>query len=153
MGKASKEAMDQLLSRPHVFFWLSIPFVLVIGYYGNEQFSLNFFDTYYVSSSRSIAIYISLGFAFFGLIYHRFLRSGYRLKKWLTLIHMFCTLDMAILFWLCHVWYSNTKDGMNSSIDFNTVFLVLLTIIGFGQLIFILHILSLRLGKSSSSSE
>ena len=147
MDSPSKETLKSLYHSPHIMFWLSIPVVLLAGFFGREQFSLVINGAEYVTSSKMLSIWISFFFALMGVIYHNLIRAGITIRKWLTLIHLFCSLDMAVAFWI--LTYI-VKPG-------HQLLTAALFIIAFGQLVFLIHMLILafskRKGQRDQSSE
>ena len=118
-------------------FWISIPIVLLAGFFGRDQFSIVLNNAEYVASSKMLSIWISFFFALMGVIYHNLIRSSIRIRKWLTLIHLFCSLDMAVVFWI--LTYFVTPD--------HALLSAALFIIAFGQLVFLFHMLILAFSR------
>ncbi|NNK87838.1 MAG: hypothetical protein HKO90_06115 [Flavobacteriaceae bacterium] len=137
MESPSEKTLKSLYHSPHIMFWVSIPIVLLAGFFGREQFSLVINDSEYVASSKMLSIWISFFFALIGVIYHNLIRARIRLRKWFTLIHLFCTLDMAVAFWILSYFVNPDHQLLSAA----------LLIIAFGQLVFLLHMLILAFSK------
>ena len=134
--------MEKIFQNPHYFFWISIPFILLIGLI-EDEIVVNVHDTYYVSGSLPLAIILSFGFAVVGFIYWRLIRNGFPPIRWMTITHMISSIDIPIIVWLIMFfdWFDSNSGSMVyrlSNQEFIISFLILLIIIG--QLIFILNI-------------
>jgi len=93
--------MNLLKNRPYFLFWISIPFVWVIGNLevGDSALDINVHDTYFVIANEHLVILISIYFGLVGLVYWIFNKLERRLSKWLNLIHTLITVGgMVIIF-------------------------------------------------------
>ena len=142
MDSPSNETLKSLYRSPHIMFWISIPIVLLAGFFGRDQFSIVFNNAEYVASSKMLSIWISFFFALMGVIYHNLIRSGIRIRKWLTLIHLFCSLDMAVVFWILTYFVTPDHELLSAT----------LFIIAFGQLVFLLHMMILAFSRRTPDS-
>ncbi len=149
MDYSSKETVSFISRAPHILFWFSIPFVLLIGFFGAPQVQLNWKDMNWVIISWEFAFIISIIYMFFGLIYYTLKNRRKRLNTVLTLLHLFCTLDLAILFWIIYLFARKDMDGSyEMTISGFSEMIVVLVLIG--QLFFIIQIISslIRTGLS-----
>ena len=140
MNSSSRETVTFLSRQPHLMFWLSIPFVLIIGYSSAPQFNLNLKDSTIVLSSKEIAYIISLIYLIYGFIYASMIRSGKRLITTFTMIHLFCSLDLAVIFWIIYLLYRTDMNG-GYSLECNGLPKIILVIMASAQLVFLAHII------------
>ena len=146
--------MKIFYTKPHIFLWLSIPVILLIGLNDyNERVDINIYDTYYVTTSSHLAILISTAFALLGLIYWGFIKFGYKPIGWLTITHLSCTIDTLLFVWLIMLfnWFSQTDLPSLAGFNGQSLVLVFLLILFLlGQLLFILNlVLTLTLNKKA----
>lgn len=143
-------------SKPHIFLWLSIPFILLMGISDlNESININFHDTYFVVSNWHLAILISMYFALLGLIYWSLIKSEFKPIEWLTLIHLGCTIDTLFFIWLILFfdWFSKNNSTLLTEISNQSwVIISCLGLFILGQIIFVINVLfTITMNKSATS--
>ena len=132
-------------TKPHIFLWLSIPFMIIIGYAdANENIDINIHDTYYVITNGHLLGFLCLYFAVLGLIYWAMIRSGLKPIGWMTITHLICTIDTLFFIWLISVFDWFTYSGPEYvHIQGKQVMVMVYCLLLFllGQVIFVLNLL------------
>ena len=149
--------MDKIYSKPHLFFWISIPFIIGLGIHGMDgSLGVNINDTNFVITNWQLSVFIALGFAVIGLVYQALIRSGLLPIRWMTLVHMICSIDVLIILWLILTfeWFSPNSGVLEDypSAQLLAV-LICLAIIVVGQIIFIFNLLLTLSRKKKANTE
>lgn len=93
--------MNTTINKPHHFFFLIIPFILVFSHYKpKETFDVNIGDTYYVILNSHLGIILSVFYFLLGLIYFFLDKKEIRLNNWIIYTHSILTISGLILIWL-----------------------------------------------------
>lgn len=139
--------MNRLFQNPHLIFWISIPFIILIGFLsGNELFDINIHDTYYVFEHSSVVILISIIFGIFGFGYWIMLKANRKLSKWLNWIHIVLTIGGLFLIWILTQLFREPETGtLLIDFDYNqnlniAIFIIALIVI-FGQIIYPINLI------------
>ena len=138
--------INRLVINPHMYVWLSVPFILLIGYFTKPALTVNFHDIYYVMESFPLSLGIAFCFGLIGLLYKMAVKRGYQLKTVLTIIHLAATVDVAFFIWLFFIWTNNAGLGLRTPSPWvGFVYLGLLLIFIIGQVLFLLNLIQAHL--------
>lgn len=126
---------------------------MIVGYLGNHRsIDFNIYDTYYVIGNLHFAILISIVFFSLGFGYWLMKKSGIKLSKRLTGIHLGLTFGGGILALLLSQFYS--EDPLNY--DFNdkltAMIYLIIAFIAIGQAIFAINLIVGLLNKPKQPS-
>ncbi len=132
-------------SKPHVFLWLSIPFMIIIGFANADDYvDINVYDTYYLITNGHLLGFLCLYFGVLGLVYWAMIRAGLKPIRWMTITHLICTIDTLFFIWLISVFDWFTYSGSElAHIQGRQITVILYCLVLFllGQVIFILNII------------
>ena len=149
--------MNTIYNKPHLFFWISIPFILGLGISGmHETVDINIHDMYFIITNWHLSVFISMGFAAIGLVYWSLFQSGLLPIPWMTLAHLICSIDVFIILWLIvnFDWLSGRDISLLDQFsDHELAVLVCLAIIAVGQIIFIFNVLLALIRNTKADSE
>lgn len=99
--------MNIILNKPYLPIWLAMPFVLALSVIGpNRSLEIRFHDSYLIIPSLHVGILLSLMLGLIGAVYWLFRKK--RLVKWITFIHVICTLLAFLLFVLIELTLKKT---------------------------------------------
>ncbi len=119
--------INKIITKPHLFFWIPIPILLIIGLLLglDEKLDINVHDTYFVFRIIELCILISLVLGIIGLGYWIVLKANRTLSKWLNILHIFLTYSSIFCIWFIPL--IQTKFGEYGFMDIITysVFIVL----------------------------
>ncbi len=142
-------------TKPHIFFWLSILFMVIIGLTDTiEGMDINIYDTYFVISDWHLLLIICLYFAILGLIYWAVIKSGLKPIGWMTVTHLILTIDTLFFIWLISVFDWFTYSGPESVHIQGRQVMIMVYCLGLfilGQVIFILNTLITLIFKRSKT--
>ena len=134
--------MNKLIEKPHLFFFLAIPIIMLAGILrGDQLFDFNVYDTYFVIASFHLAILISILFGIIGIGYWITQKAGGRLSNWLNWIHIGLTLGGTLVLWILNKFYRTgiEENEFNHNLTYSIIIVVFLMIIG--QLVFPINII------------
>ncbi len=85
--------MKKLINKPHIFFIIMIPFVLLLGLLkGDETLDINIHDTYFVFYGFHLTVLISFIFALISLGYWLVFKTKRKFYDWIILLHILLSL-------------------------------------------------------------
>ena len=132
----------QIMKKPHLIFWISIPVLILIGILNrSEMLDINIYDTYYVFSKTALIIMISGLFGFMGLGYYLMLKAKRKLSKWLNLIHVALTVGGMLTVWILTQLFRESimEYKFNNNLTMVIYALVIITI--FAQIIYPINLI------------
>ena len=150
--------MNQLIKKPYLIFWLSIPLIILIGFIsGDEPLDINVHDTYFVIYHIHLAILISIIFGIIGFGYWITQKANRKLSKWLNLIHVMLTIGGLLLIWILFQFYRQPEpETLLSDFDYNEKLnisiLITALIVIFGQIVYPINIISGIIRKRNKTS-
>ena len=140
--------MKCLFDKPYLIFWKSIPLIILINFFnGTKSLDINIHDTYYVIEPEVVSIPISIIFGIIGFGYWIMEKKDINLIKMLNLIHIILTLGgLLIIIILLQLYREPNTEKLLTDVNFNenlniTNFTTILIVL-FGQIIYIINILS-----------
>ena len=93
--------MTQIIQKPHLIFFLSIPIIILTGLLSGEStLDINIHDTYFIISYLDISILISIVFAIIGFGYWLMYKAQHKLINGLNFAHIVLTFG-SLLFTYC----------------------------------------------------
>lgn len=93
--------MDLPLNKPHHFFFLTIPFILVFAFNKYKgMFDINIHDTYFVIKYSHLGFLLSSFYFLLGLIHFFLSKKGIGLSNLITYTHTIVSIGGLILIWL-----------------------------------------------------
>lgn len=136
--------LNNLVLKPHLIFWNSIPVLLLLGYAGQSaSVILSLGEAYYRIQPLDLTIWISGLYAVIGLGYWSMRRLKRPLSVWMNLIHMICTVGGVLLIvgmiFLIQENQTNATGRSDFSEDLNMGISVLLSIVGVAQFVFLIN--------------
>lgn len=134
--------MNKLMEKPHLFFLLAIPIIMLIGILSEDTvLDMNVHDTYYVMAYLHLAILISILFGIIGIGYWFMHKTDRKLSKWLNWIHVGLTFGGTLLVWILTKFYRTElmEYTFNNKLTLMITLIVVLMIVG--QLIFPINII------------
>jgi hypothetical protein len=149
--------MKPIYTQPHIFLWLSVPFILLLGLFDfGESIDINIYDSYFIMANWDLAMLIAIYFGLLGLIYWVLIKSGFLPFPWLTVAHLILTIDISFFIWLVLFfdWFSPNDVTEIVGISLQTkVIMTCLGLFAAGQLLFASNIiLNLIKRKSAHNS-
>ncbi len=145
--------MGKLINKPHLIFWISIPYIVLSGFISSEEvLDFNIYDTYFVISLHHLNILVSILFGTIGLGYWIMLKAKRTLSKWMNLFHITLTFGCPILIWILAQFYRESimEYNFNNNLTFAIHLLALIAI--FGQIIYPVNIISGLIKKRNENS-
>ncbi|MBT8257573.1 MAG: hypothetical protein KJO49_03810 [Bacteroidia bacterium] len=152
MSSSSRNAINTLSNQPHIMFWLSIPFVLIIGLSAAPQFNLIWNDQTIILSSKEVAFIISLFYLVLGSIYAAIIKAGKPLNTLLTVVHLFCSLDLAMLFWIVYLFIRTSSNG-SYTLNCSGLPEIMIGIMVFGQIFLIINLIAIPFRSKEPEEE
>ena len=136
--------MIKFIDRPQVFFWGSIPLILMIGWLTRDgDWDINIHDTYYIMSNWYLAEILAMLFLLIGGIYWGVLKSKLALKRWMNLAHLILSIDILILIGMVYK-FNDTINNWNWFSLYNTsstIQFILFLLFIVGQILFVINII------------
>ena len=136
---------------PHIHFWITAVFIILIGelpaQFTNNTLDLNMHDTYYIVSTRHVAVVLSSLYAFAGALYWLLMKFGLQLNQTLTKIHTFISIGtipvyVAGLYLMNKVFNSNNDFPLfDDMANTNSFISLIILITALTQVIFMINII------------
>ncbi|WP_179020605.1 cbb3-type cytochrome c oxidase subunit I [Winogradskyella forsetii] len=145
--------MKFLINKPHLFFLLTIPIIMLFGILsGDAVLDINVHDTYYIIAYLHLATLISLLFGIIGIGYWIMLKANRKLSKWLNWTHIGLTFGGTLIVWILSKFYRTEfmEYEFNNNLTLIITLFVFLIIIG--QLIFPANIIYGLIKKKNKTS-
>lgn len=145
--------MKFLIEKPYLIFWTSIPIIILLGFLTKaDSFGFNVHDTYFIIATNHLIILISILFGIFGLGYWIMIKTNIKLSKWLNLIHITLTVTGIILIWILAQLFRETtmENDFNNNLTLAIYLIALISI--FGQIFYLINILSGLIRKRNKTS-
>lgn len=145
--------MRFLINKPHLIFLLSIPIIMLFGILsGDAVFDINVHDTYYIIAYLHLATLISILFGIIGIGYWIMQKANRKLSKRLNLIHMTLTFGGILLIWILAQLFRESimEYNFNNNLTFAIYLIALIAI--FGQIIYLINIISGMIRKRNKTS-
>ncbi len=146
--------MNKLIEKPHLFFLLAIPIILLIGVLrADAVLDINIHDTYYVISYMHFAILVSILFGIIGIGYWIMQQTNRKLSKWLSWIHIGLTFGGTLLVWILTKFYQTEimEYEFNAHLTLIITLIILLMLVG--QIIFPINIIYGMIKKKTSGNQ
>ena len=91
--------MNKLFEKPHLLFFISVPIILLIGFfYRDSAIDFNIHDTYFVISDLHLSSLISIIYGIIGIGYWVHLKTNRKLIKSFVVLHIILTIGGTITF-------------------------------------------------------
>jgi hypothetical protein len=145
--------MGKLINKPHLIFWISIPFIVLSGFISSEEvLDFNIYDTYFVISLLYVNTLIAILFGIIGLGYWIMLKTKRPLSKWMNFFHIILTFGCPILIWILAQFYRESimEYDFNNNLTFAIYLKAIVAIIG--QIIFPVNIIIGLIKKRNETS-
>ncbi|MBT8184118.1 MAG: cbb3-type cytochrome c oxidase subunit I [Eudoraea sp.] len=143
--------MKKLIENPFLIFFISIPFVLFIGFLmGDALLDFNVHDTYFVVASIHLAYLISIIFGVIALAYWGMHKLNRKLSKLLNLIHIGLTFGGIASIWILSKFYREEVLEYEYNNSLTLVIISIFLLIIFGQIIFSINLIYGLLKKKPS---
>ncbi len=133
--------------KPHLFFWFSIPCILLFVILNrNQTIYVNIHDTYFILDMLMLVILISLFFGLIGFGYWATIKAHLKLSIWLNVAHIVLTIGgLLILCVLSLLINEPSVSILAKDLDYNQNFDILmfstLLISLLGQLVYFVNII------------
>ncbi len=128
--------MNNLSRNPYLLFWLSIPILMLIGFFDKQIMSVSIHADHYVFSKSDICFLISTFFGIIGLGYWVMKMFKRKLSRWLNWIHFGLTFfGLIIIFLVSYIFYYDYYEYQDS------IFMLSGLIMIFAQLFYFLNII------------
>jgi len=97
--------MKKIISKPHIFFFILIPVLLLFGYLNKEStIDINIYNSFFVIHQKSICYISAVFFGLIGLNYFSLIWAKRPPKKWLTRVHIILQSISLILLFTRNSW-------------------------------------------------
>ena len=134
--------MHQLAGKPHLIYFLSIPMVILVGYYYDaEMGDINIHDTYIVFAVKHLCNLLGFLLGIIGLGYWLVYITKRRLINWMYWAHTGLTFGGILLVWGLTQWYSASIYDFHYKDQLTYSIIILFALTVAGQLLFPLNIL------------
>ncbi|WP_223033077.1 hypothetical protein [Hanstruepera marina] len=131
----------KLFRKPHLYFWISIPILLLYGFLnGHGTLSVNYYDTYFIIENAYLVVILAIAFSIIGFWYWLMRKLNRKLIMWMTIIHVIITIDGIIIAFLLELFF---KDS-----DINSIMAIIIMLIFTVQVVFPLNLMLNFLKKS-----
>ncbi|WP_250432864.1 hypothetical protein [Hanstruepera flava] len=131
----------RLFTKPHLYFWISIPILLLYGFLnGDGTLSVYYYDTYFIIKNAYLVVILAIAFSIIGFWYWLMRKLNRKLVMWMTIIHVIITIDGIIVAFLLEHFF---KDS-----DINSIMAIIVMLIFAVQVVFPLNLMLNFLKKS-----
>ena len=116
---------EKLFSKPYLYFWISIPILIIYGFLnGDGTLSVNYYDTYFIIKNSHLVIVLAIAFSIIGFWYWLMHKLHRRLILWMTIIHVIITVDGIILAFLLEHFFESSQINSIMAILIMLIFAV-----------------------------
>ena len=143
--------MDKLFNKAYLYFWISIPIIILFGFLKSDgTFIVDFYDTYFVIANPYLVLVISIAFAIIGFWYWLMHRIKRNLIKWMTFIHVVVTIDGILIAFVIEQFFRKSNLDLEYPNAISLIFTIILILIFLVQIVFPLNLIITLLKKPSN---
>lgn len=116
---------EKLFIKPYLYFWISIPILLLYGFFnGDGTLSVNYYDTYFIIENSYLVVILAIAFFIIGFWYWLMRKLNRKLIMWMTIIHVIITIDGIIIAFLLEHFFKDSEVNLIMAIVILLIFVV-----------------------------